>query len=728
MNGRSLQMSRAANLQATLTRMAEGRGKGRARNPAAKVPKPFGARRAPLQRLLQLPAVRRPSPPDSFRTPAAPPPVQQESLVGSSGASGLGSHDLLPGPRALLLFSPPAQQSVALSPWEGGIVQETTLSASESRAPLSPVLSVSSSASLLPHPRIAELPAPAEGAALEVASMVFEAGAHPEPLSPEPPAEGSMDLVPLAGSATAAASSSAAEQAVAQALLAISSTNCHTMAVPMRPAVPAARCVRRRREYVSRRPPVAGDIPRHRTPAAYRGKGSKHANRCGGPWVSALELMPALPPKGRARALAGLANTRIVKEDMRVINQTREACALVAILPRECAGFILAPISEAALEAMPVADVVQRLVRVVSGFGISSIAAGYSVLGQLFTWAVANRPDASVLDGSVVSDWLAAVPPSSRTEFGINWLRDYCGIDLPARMPVMRPARGVQPRSSNNTETLTLRDVWGLELIANEHPSEFMRSHAAGWSFLWQSSLRVEQSSSMCINGIINHAYRGSTFRIASSSVRRDKHPDPSKRRPRPAWGVIDGLFFEDAIINGVFAMLKGAEDLCCILRDTDSISGAPDDSASQWLYAPLEAPARIAASLQHLLESHPICRPPEEAAKFGGHAAKRFAQNVCQDATELTPQDATEIARFSKSVAQLPELVPSDEMLRRHQVLISILPDRYGKDARVHGVFDSLCCLHGVVARAAARFQLVAETAMPQECGWGADGWFRTQ
>ena len=80
----------------------------------------------------------------------------------------------------------------------------------------------------------------------------------------------------------------------------------------------------------------------------------------------ALSLMPALPPKGAARARAGLAEVRITREEIRGINQQREACALVAILPKECAGFLLAPISEATLESMPTAEVVQRLVRVVS--------------------------------------------------------------------------------------------------------------------------------------------------------------------------------------------------------------------------------------------------------------------------------------------------------------------------------------------------------------------------
>ena len=364
---------------------------------------------------------------------------------------------------------------------------------------------------------------------------------------------------------------------------------------------------------------------------------------------------------------------------------------------------------------------------ILAAHGTSSLDAAYSVLGRLFAFAK-NRGDESVT-GLVVADWIASVRPSNRLNFGLTWLRDHCGIDLPVRTSITRPIQGyTRPTRSNSTETLTLRDIVGLEVIADEHPSQFMRSHAAAWVFMAMNHLRVEQSSEMAINAIGEYMYENETFRIASSSLLRDKHPDPQKRRPRPAWGIADGLIRPDAIVKGLREMLRGQEGLMCLLRDTNSASGAPDSSATKWLAAPLISPSRVCSSLQHLLESHPINRAPEDAARFKGHSAKRFLQNVCQTAArsgELTVHQAHEVARFSKSVAQVPELEPTAEMLRRHTLYVSVLPDIYGKNSRVQGVFDTLCCLHKIVKRAASRLGDPSQGA-PGAADWGRSGPFR--
>ena len=162
-----------------------------------------------------------------------------------------------------------------------------------------------------------------------------------------------------------------------------------------------------------------------------------------------------------------------------------------------------------------------------------------------------------------------------------------------------------------------------------------------------------------------------------------------------------------------------------CLFRDTNSKSGAPDASATKWLAAPLASPSRVSASLHHLLESHPINRSPVDAAKFQGHSPKRFLQNVCQTAArmgELDVHQAHEIARFSKSVAQTPELEPSAEMLRRHTMAVSVLPDIYGKHSRVQGVLDTLCCVHKIVRRAAIRIGDPSKGA-PGPSDWSQSG-----
>ena len=191
----------------------------------------------------------------------------------------------------------------------------------------------------------------------------------------------------------------------------------------------------------------------------------------------------------------------------------------------------------------------------------------------------------------------------------------------------------------------------GLEFLASGHENEFVRAHAAGWSFLWRASLRIEQSLDFTIHAIVEHTFEGRAYRIASGATRRDKHPDPSKRRPRPAWAVVDGFVFADAIIDGLDIMHSGV-DLSCILRDTDSTSGAPAD-AMEWISAPLSSPSRVAASLQSLLRLPEIGRSRAEAAAFLGHAPKRFLQNVCEASPRLSAEDGNEIGRFSLALGK---------------------------------------------------------------------------
>lgn len=86
---------------------------------------------------------------------------------------------------------------------------------------------------------------------------------------------------------------------------------------------------------------------------------------------------------------------------------------------------------------------------------------------------------------------------------------------------------------------------------------------------------------------------------------------------------------------------------------------------------------------------------------------------------------DAHEAARFSKSAAKLPELAPSDDMLRRHELMMALLPDRYGRSARVVKTLDTLCSIHRILARGAARARAQSEP-LRNGHGWGVDGIFR--
>ena len=71
------------------------------------------------------------------------------------------------------------------------------------------------------------------------------------------------------------------------------------------------------------------------------GKGSRHVSRCGGPFSSAMDAMPPVPPTGARRARAGLAGVPITSEQITAVKVERAARCLTSILPQGAAAFIL---------------------------------------------------------------------------------------------------------------------------------------------------------------------------------------------------------------------------------------------------------------------------------------------------------------------------------------------------------------------------------------------------
>ena len=483
----------------------------------------------------------------------------------------------------------------------------------------------------------------------------------------------------------------------------------------------------RRRADASTEPPVP--CTAQSSPAglgSFRGKGAKHAARCGGPLAPfALARMPPPPLTGAKRFRAGLGDVPLAHAEAKATRSERAACALAALLPIESAAFILSDPLEDVLARDP--DMVAgQVIRVLATAGAVSLDGAYSVLGRLLQWARTHHPAASAITGSVVTDFLAANPPSAAVTGGITWLRDWCGLDLPARAPCLRPFRGRAPATSHAKETFTLRILLGLEALADAHPSPFVRGHAAAWAFLALHALRVEQSLSLVINSFVPYSFQGGVLRVTVASTVWDKSPDPSKRRPRPVWGIFEGIERGDAFYDALFEMLSGMEETRCLLRDTDSPSGDPT-RASEWIRSPVLAPARRTASLQSLLTLPPISMSPSRAGDFGGHAAKRFLLNIAEVSPLFSPHEASELGRFSHSTAQCPDLVPSQAMLRAHELSASVLPGIYAGKAKVAAVFAVLAKAHGAIRAAAARAAASPELLDDSVC-WDPQGPFSVE
>ena len=288
----------------------------------------------------------------------------------------------------------------------------------------------------------------------------------------------------------------------------------------------------------------------------------------------------------------------------------------------------------------------------------------------------------------------------------------------------MRPYRGGGSASDHDKESLNLRVALGLELLMLEHPSALVRGHAAGWHALAKLVLRFEQGSSCVINSFITHSYGGRDFTVCLGSVLRDKHPDPSKQRPRPVWGILDGCLSGDAPRRELAATLEGAAGSRSLLLDTDSPSGDPSHPrATRFVCSPISSHWRATMSLQGLLRL--IGMPPELVRLHKPHAAKRFLLNVAEASPDaFTDVQANALGRFSQSTAQQPDLEPVEAMLRQHELAAAVLPSIYAGKAKVSRAFDLLARAQLVLERAAQR-ALGDPSCLPHTGGWSADGPF---
>jgi len=184
-------------------------------------------------------------------------------------------------------------------------------------------------------------------------------------------------------------------------------------------------------------------------------------------------------------------------------------------------------------------------------------------------------------------------------------------------------------------------------------------------------------------------------------------------------WGCLDGLLIPGAARESLLAMISTYPDVRALLLDTDSPCGDPSRS-SRWIASPIFSNQRADASLHALLRMHPISLSHEVAATYHQHSAKRFLLSAAEWADGFDGVDATEVGRFSGSVAQSPDLEPVQAMLQRHAVKSAVLPDIYSRQSRITKVFDTLAALHAALRRAAARIR-DSPSDYPVEGGWEA-------
>ena len=485
---------------------------------------------------------------------------------------------------------------------------------------------------------------------------------------------------------------------------------------------------RPRNDRLSAAPRVPCALARRQSGRGIKGAGAKYANLYGGPFVCILTdptLRPTKPVTGHKRTLAGLGDVTLQSADIKAANQAVEAASLIALLPYGSASFVIDDAPEL-VDARSAEENARLMLRVLKRVGASSTHKAASALGQLREWAAINKPDATSLCGSIVTEFLDVTPRSKSVLEGLQWCRDHCGIDIAARSNSVSSYAGRRPCRENDTESFSLRVVLGLEVIASSHPSRFVRGHAAGFCALARFALRYEQASNFVFTGVRPHTYEGEEFLVVVGGACQDKHPDAEAMMPRPVWGILTGYLGGEPVRAALTDMLSDAPDLRCLIRDTDSRSGNPAD-ATAFIKSALPvstASKRLDASLHAILQMPPIGLSAEEAATLHGHSGKRFLLNLCRSAKgAFSSSEAGTVGRFSGSAAQDRDVVPEAAALQRHEFSAGRLPDVYASSARVQNAFDLLARAH-IIARAASLAALRGQPErLPTLGGWGDNG-----
>ena len=440
-------------------------------------------------------------------------------------------------------------------------------------------------------------------------------------------------------------------------------------------------------------------------PARKRFKGQKHVSAVPGPWASAVASMPPPPLSTMQRVAAGLADVPVDHDHNKRIESERAARALIAILPYGCAGFVIRDPPDA-IAARAHDEIVERLVSILQSRGSGSLSQAATALGGLLTWALSRVPPIETVHGSHFYDYCKYKTPSNSAMCSFTWLRDHCGINLPVRSDVDRPFRGAAPERSGDVLSFPPMVVYGFEALSYHGETEFVRSHAAAWYVLAKARLRMEQSRGFVVNSFFEHDFDGRRFTFASVSLLREKHPDPSKQKPRPLWFVVDGVLFPKAPREALERMLERAPAVRSLFLDTDSPSGdVTHPSTSRWVLSPIESPARVDASLHGLLRL--IGLDPAQASRYHGHSAKRFMLSLAEQSPRLDEHDSLELGAFSLSTSQRANLTPGEALLRAHTLQISALPQRYAGQRAVKTLLDRIARaeleLHRLADRIAA-------------------------
>ena len=194
---------------------------------------------------------------------------------------------------------------------------------------------------------------------------------------------------------------------------------------------------------------------------------------------------------------------------------------------------------------------------------------------------------------------------------------------------------------------------------------------AGGFALVASQTSRFKQAQSCAIIG-----EKGG---VLFTGVQLDKSNEPHKQQARPAFGPVLDAYTSRGVIDAVYSAVSDVQDGCFLVRDNDSQSGAPL-AGSQFTNSPLLGP-RADAALQYLMTLPPLSLSPAAVTSLKVHSLKPFMLKHAAR-MHLDPVRRHGLGRFSGSAAQHESLIPEPELLVRHKLRCSQLPNRYAQSA----------------------------------------------
>ena len=449
--------------------------------------------------------------------------------------------------------------------------------------------------------------------------------------------------------------------------------------------------------------------------------------------LAALSLVP--DQLGRSKR----GGPTITSQMRDTVNRRRAACKFVSVLHDSASAAILgrqpAAFNDRLSESVSFAEnCAEELVAYFSRWGVSTLTGALSTLTRIRCFAEAEAEydavDSDVYSAQLASKFLDSIHSAAlakaqkwqsnaeasgmetteqqrrrdgrsaaKTAFrSLRFLLDNAKMDTAARDPLVckRKFATTTPIPTPAAEPYHYAQL--CYLAAHSH-DPVVAETAGGFALVASQTSRYKQAQACTILG-----EKGG---VLFTGVQLDKSNEPHKQQARPAFGPLLDAYGYRGVIDAVYAAIEEVPEGCFLVRDNDSQSGAPVPG-SGFTNGPLLG-GRADAALQYLMTLPPLSFSFDKVANIKVHSLKPFMLKHAAR-MRIDPVRRHGLGRFAGSAAQHQSLIPDRELLVRHRIRCSQLPDRYAQNAAMRDVnhfIDNTVALSGLVHGYARKLDL---------------------